>query len=113
MENVNIIEAIERSSSALSILSFFVIAFTYWMFPTLRASTFNRTIFFASWGNMGSNIATMISVSGPRSGNHSVTCKVQGFLIQWYVSFSFYHTVNNYCLLFQTSLGRPHLFSFL
>ncbi|KAF2435552.1 hypothetical protein EJ08DRAFT_343259 [Tothia fuscella] len=85
MENVPTLEIIERSGSALSIISFFIIALTYWFCPSLRTSTFNRTIFFASWGNMGSNIATMISTSGPRAGTQSATCKIQAFLIQWFM----------------------------
>ena len=44
----------------------------------------NRLIFYASWGNLLGNIATLISQDGVRAGQNSALCQVQAFLIQMY-----------------------------
>jgi hypothetical protein len=86
MNELLIIEVLERTASALSLIGFIIIAFTYWAFPTFHSKYFNKLVFYASWGNMGSNVATLISVSGLRAANanpESGLCRAQGFLIQW------------------------------
>jgi hypothetical protein len=86
MSEYQIIEVVERAASALSLLGFFIIASTYWLSPAFHNKLFNRLVYYASWGNMGSNIATLISVSGikrQKSGEGKGLCKAQGFLIQW------------------------------
>ena len=75
------IEITERVTSAFSILgSLFVIA-TY-----LASSDFhkpiNRLVFYASWGNLLANVATLVAQSGMRSGRDSALCQSQGFIIQ-------------------------------
>jgi hypothetical protein len=47
----------------------------------------NRLVFFASFGNLMANIATLISTSAiPRNPGEapSALCQFQGILIQWY-----------------------------
>ena len=75
------IEITERVASSFSVLgSLFIIA-TY-----LASSNFhkpiNRLIFYASWGNMIANVATLVARSGIRAGPDSALCQSQGFLIQ-------------------------------
>jgi hypothetical protein len=86
MDELYIIEVIERAASMLSLIGFLIIALTFWVFPTFHNKVFNKLVFYASWGNMGSNIATLISVAGLKSikgGKASCLCQFQGFLIQW------------------------------
>jgi hypothetical protein len=44
----------------------------------------NRLVFFAIWGNIMSNVATLISTSGIRLGPNGSLYQFQAFLIQWY-----------------------------
>ncbi|KAL8895886.1 MAG: hypothetical protein Q9207_007967 [Kuettlingeria erythrocarpa] len=44
----------------------------------------NRLIFYASWGNMLGNAATLISQSGIKAGQRSALCQFQAFLIQMF-----------------------------
>jgi hypothetical protein len=44
----------------------------------------NRLVFFAAWGNIMANVATLISTYGIRLGPNGSLCQFQAFLIQWY-----------------------------
>ena len=46
----------------------------------------NRLVFYASFGNIISNVATLISRSSIEAGANSPLCQFQAFLIQMYAS---------------------------
>jgi hypothetical protein len=83
MDEMKIIEISERSMSTLSIISSIFIVTTFMGFANLRAKLVNRLIFYATWGNLLTNVGTLISVSGIKAGLDSGLCQTQGFLIQW------------------------------
>jgi hypothetical protein len=47
----------------------------------------NRLVFYATWGNIMANIATLISTSGMPDNALELTplCEFQGVLIQWFL----------------------------
>ncbi|OQE80920.1 hypothetical protein PENNAL_c0043G11357 [Penicillium nalgiovense] len=75
------ISATERVCSTISLVGTFVIVATFMWSPTFR-KPINRLVFYASWGNIMANIATIISADGTHSGVESSLCQFQGFLIQ-------------------------------
>lgn len=85
MHRLLVVEIVERLMSAISILASLFVLISYVYFSSLNQKSVNRLIFYATWGNLMSNIATLISVSGLKAGVHSPLCQVQGFFIQWYV----------------------------
>ncbi|CAG8215701.1 unnamed protein product [Penicillium nalgiovense] len=78
------ISATERVCSTISLVGTFVIVATFMWSPTFR-KPINRLVFYASWGNIMANIATIISADGTHSGVESSLCQFQGFLIQWFM----------------------------
>ena len=84
MDEMQVVEIVERTMSPLSILGSIFVLVSFLTCPSLNQKSVNRLIFYASWGNMITNVATLISVSGLRAGVHSGLCQAQGFLIQWY-----------------------------
>ncbi|KAJ5470791.1 hypothetical protein N7530_008148 [Penicillium desertorum] len=78
------ISATERVCSTISLVGTFVIIATFMWSPTFR-KPINRLVFYASWGNIMANIATIISADGTHSGVESSLCQFQGFLIQWFM----------------------------
>ncbi|KAJ9207912.1 hypothetical protein DTO164E3_198 [Paecilomyces variotii] len=78
------IEVSERVCSVLSLISTSVIIGTF-VSSNLFRKPINRLVFYASWGNIMSNVATMISVAGYAHGTGTSLCQVQGFLIQWFM----------------------------
>jgi hypothetical protein len=85
-DQLHAVTMIERVNSGLSIAGCTFIALTF-IFSKAFHKPINRLVFFASVGNIMTNIATLISrdaISNPRSA----LCQVQGFLIQMYVIFS-------------------------
>jgi hypothetical protein len=85
MHQLLVVEIVERLMSSISILASLFVLISYVCFSSLNQKSVNRLIFYATWGNLMSNIATLISVSGLKAGVHSPLCQVQGFFIQWYV----------------------------
>ncbi|KAJ5562382.1 hypothetical protein N7461_001143 [Penicillium sp. DV-2018c] len=83
-EQVLAISATERVCSTISLVGTFVIVTTFIWSPTFR-KPINRLVFYASWGNIMANIATIISSDGIHSGVDSSLCQFQGFLIQWFM----------------------------
>ena len=69
--------------SIISMAATVFILASFILFPELKRKSFNRLLFLASWGNILSNVATLIGRSGVTAGTSSVTCKVQATLIQW------------------------------
>ncbi|KAG8527548.1 uncharacterized protein KY384_007700 [Bacidia gigantensis] len=74
----------ERVTSLLSMLSVLFIVFTF-----LLARGFdkpiNRLVFFASFSNVGVNIATFIAEDGPAAGPKSALCQFQAWAIQMFL----------------------------
>ncbi|CBX94804.1 hypothetical protein IAQ61_009462 [Plenodomus lingam] len=82
------IEVVTRTASVLSVLGSFFIVGTFIAFPYFR-KPINRLIFYATFGNLMVNIATLISTSAlplQGSGDVSRLCEFQGVLIQWFMS---------------------------
>ncbi|MCJ1473700.1 hypothetical protein MMC13_002351 [Lambiella insularis] len=50
----------------------------------------NRLVFFASWGNLGMNVAALISEAGPQTGQASALCQFQGFMVQMFLGVDAY-----------------------
>ena len=80
------IEVSTRASSVASILGSLFIISTFLCFPYFR-KPITRLIFYATWGNIVTNAATLISVSAiPADGTTiSPLCEAQAFLIQWFM----------------------------
>ncbi|KAF1838756.1 G protein coupled receptor family protein [Decorospora gaudefroyi] len=80
------LEVATRLSSVLSVIGAAIIISTFVCFPFFR-KPINRIVFFATWGNLLANVATLISTavlpeaSQPPSG----LCEFQGTLIQWFM----------------------------
>ena len=77
------IEVATRTSSVVSILGSLFIISSYLYFPYFRRPT-TRLIFYATWGNIITNAATLVSVPTSSLGV-STLCQVQSFLIQWFM----------------------------
>ena len=78
------IEIVERVVSILSLFGAILIISTFTTFPSLR-KPINRLVFYATFGNLLTNIATLISFSGIRRGDGSALCIYQGFFIQMFM----------------------------
>ncbi|KAN0099882.1 hypothetical protein V8E51_013657 [Hyaloscypha variabilis] len=75
------IQTAERVASILSLVGCFFVVITFCSSPTFH-TPINRLIFYASFGNILSNIATLISRQGVLAGQNSVLCQLQAFFIQ-------------------------------
>jgi hypothetical protein len=80
------IEISTRTSSVLSMLGSLFIISTFLCFPYFR-KPMNRLIFYATWSNIVTNGATLISVSAIPDDPTRLTplCEAQAFLIQWFM----------------------------
>lgn len=78
------ISVTERACSAVSLMGTAIIV-TSFLYSSSFRKPINRLVFYASWGNMMTNVATLISQSGLNAGTHSFPCQLQAFLIQWSV----------------------------
>ncbi|KAJ4357327.1 uncharacterized protein N0V89_001902 [Didymosphaeria variabile] len=80
------IQVSERTMSVLSILGSLFIISTFLRWHYFR-KPINRLVFYASFGNMLSNIATLISISAlpNQSAPYEALCEFQGILIQWFM----------------------------
>jgi len=84
MEEMDVLEAVELSMSLISVLAALLVMISFLTCLSLNQKSVNRLIFYASIGNIITNVATLISVSGLKAGVRSGLCQAQGFLIQWY-----------------------------
>ncbi|KAL8895692.1 MAG: hypothetical protein Q9207_008060 [Kuettlingeria erythrocarpa] len=80
----NALAITERVVSAFSIIGILFILFTFYFLKTFH-KPINRLIFFASFGNLGMNIACFIAEEGIRQGAKSSLCTFQAFLIQMFL----------------------------
>ncbi|KAJ5594728.1 G protein coupled receptor family protein [Penicillium hispanicum] len=94
----------ERVNSSVSIVCIVFVIVTY-LFASGFDKPINRLIFFASWGNLGSNIAALISEAGPAAGQHSSLCQFQAFLVEMFLGvdcyWAFFMAVNVYLVFFR------------
>jgi hypothetical protein len=77
------VEITERVCSVLSLLGTTFIITTFLSDKSFH-KPINRLVFFAAWGNIMSNVPTLISTSGIRLGPNGSPCQFQAFMIQWY-----------------------------
>ncbi|KAF2230667.1 hypothetical protein EV356DRAFT_536155 [Viridothelium virens] len=75
------IEAIERIMSVVSLCGALFIICSFLLFRRIR-KPINRLVFYATFGNLLTNVATLVSTSGIHAGNSSALCIFQGFFIQ-------------------------------
>ena len=78
---LNAMQITERVTSVLSLLGILFILLTFLLCRGFD-KPINRLIFFASWSNLGMNIATLIAEDGPAAGQNSSLCQFQGWAIQ-------------------------------
>jgi hypothetical protein len=83
LTQVNALSIVERAMSVVSILGCLFMITTFFKCEEIRRKPFNRLLVYASFGNLMSNAATLISTSGVEAGDHNALCKVQATLIQW------------------------------
>ncbi|KAL8733672.1 MAG: hypothetical protein Q9181_003488 [Wetmoreana brouardii] len=77
------LERTERVASVFSLLGASFIILTFILSDNFRKPV-NRLIFYASWGNLLGNCATLLSQTGVRAGPKSALCQFQAFLIQMF-----------------------------
>ena len=82
---INAMSVTERVASIFSLLGILFILSTFLLGRGFD-KPINRLIFFASWSNLGMNIAALIAEDGPAAGQSSSLCQFQGFAIQMYVA---------------------------
>ena len=80
---MNAVEITEKVGSVFSLLGTAFIITTFLSDKSFH-KPINRLVFYAAWGNIMSNVATLISTSGISLGLNSPLCQFQAFLIQWY-----------------------------
>ncbi|KAI9374531.1 hypothetical protein BJX61DRAFT_497664 [Aspergillus egyptiacus] len=78
------ISVTERACSTVSLLATSIIVVSF-LSSQLFRKPINRLVFYASFGNIMANVATLISQSGIRAGTNSGLCQIQAFLIQWFM----------------------------
>lgn len=102
-------ETTERVNSCVSLAGILFVITTY-MFTPYFDKPINRLIFFASWGNIGSTIASLISLAGPLSvpdnaRKPSPLCEFQAFLVQMFLGvdayWAFFMAINVYLVFFR------------
>ncbi|ELR04843.1 hypothetical protein VC83_03654 [Pseudogymnoascus destructans] len=80
-KEVAAIQYAERVSSVLSVLGCFFVIATFCSMRIFR-KPINRLVFYATFGNLATNVATLISRSGILAGENSSLCQFQAFIIQ-------------------------------
>lgn len=87
-EELDIVVAVERTSSIFSLLGCVFIILTFSLSKAFHKPV-NRLVFYASFGNMISNVGTLMAREF--TGNiDSFGCQFQAFLIQMYVPYYLY-----------------------
>lgn len=81
---IDTLQITARIASCFSLLGCTFICVTFICSTSFRRP-FNRLVFYTSWGNLFSGVATLMSQAGIEAGANSTACQFQGFLIQMYV----------------------------
>jgi hypothetical protein len=84
-DQISSLVLIERVSACLSVGGTLAIIATFLCFKELRTLS-NTLIFYASFANLGADIACLIGYFGIIEGPSSPLCQFQGFLLEMYVS---------------------------
>ena len=79
---VNAMMVAERVTSIFSLLGILFILSTFLLGRGFD-KPINRLFFYASFSNLGMNIAALIAEDGPSAGQNSSLCQFQAFAIQW------------------------------
>ena len=99
----------ERVCSALSLLGFLLVVFTY-LFCEGFKKPVNRLIFYAAWSNLGSTVVGFISRDGIVAGQDSALCQISAFLFQMFGGVDCYWALcmalNVYLALFRSWTTR-------
>jgi len=74
----------ERIASVFSLTASSFVFATFLLSDKFR-KPINRLVFYATFGNVVTNIATLISTDGIEAGENSSLCQFQAVLIQWSV----------------------------
>ncbi|KAK8927861.1 hypothetical protein VCV18_004347 [Metarhizium anisopliae] len=82
---LNAISIMERLCSAISLLGCIFTIATFTCFSAFRDKPVNRLVFYATFGNMASNVATLMSRSFLDNPD-SFGCQFQAMLIQWFMA---------------------------
>ncbi|PHH51390.1 hypothetical protein CFIMG_003116RAa [Ceratocystis fimbriata CBS 114723] len=88
---LNSLSTIERTCSSLSLMGCIITILTFTFSPKFR-KPINRIMFYATFGNMTTNIGTLMArayIGSPSSG----PCQFQGFLIQMFMPADAYWTL--------------------
>lgn len=81
-QQIRTIIIIERAASILSLIGCTFVITTFCVSDKFR-KPINRLVFFATFGNILTNVATLMSRAGVEAGGKSGLCQTQAFLIQW------------------------------
>ena len=82
-DQTNALMITERIVSVFSIFGILFILITFYFLSSFN-KPINRLVSYASFGNLGMNIACLISENGISAGPVSPLCQFQAFLIQMY-----------------------------
>ncbi|KAF4231733.1 hypothetical protein CNMCM6805_010322 [Aspergillus fumigatiaffinis] len=80
----SVLSIIERVCSCVSVVASGIVIATFVSSTEFR-KPINRLIFYASWGNLLSNVATLIAESSLQDHSRGALCQFQGFMIQWFL----------------------------
>ena len=80
-QELDAIQLAERITSFFSVFGSFFVIGTFLALEIFR-KPINRLVFYAAWGNLATNVATIISRSSIVAGVESPLCQLQGFMIQ-------------------------------
>lgn len=84
-DQFNAISIMERTCSVISLLGCIFTIVTFICLSAFRAKPVNRLVFFASLGNMGCTVGTLMSRSF-LDDIDSFGCQFQAMLVQWFVA---------------------------
>ncbi|TWU70440.1 hypothetical protein ED733_000256 [Metarhizium rileyi] len=82
---LHVISIMERLCSAISLLGCIFTIATFTCFSAFREKPVNRLVFYASLGNMASNVGTLMSRSF-LGDLDSFGCQFQAMLVQWFMA---------------------------
>ena len=80
-EQVNTLVATERVTTCFSLVGILLILTSYYLTPYFK-KPINRLVVYASFGNLGTCVASLISEAGPSAGAAAPICQLQGFFVQ-------------------------------
>ncbi|KAH8692246.1 hypothetical protein BGW36DRAFT_419550 [Talaromyces proteolyticus] len=95
------ISTAERTTAAISLLGTSIIVGSFLGSKSFRKPV-NRLAFYASWGNILSNIGQLIARSGIELGLNTPLCQFQACLLQWSVQSDAYWTFAMACNVYLT-----------